>query len=66
MITFEINKPNVDTTPFRVKGHQTISGKKIDTMFVCYADNETAAKKILNEYKMTKLVKYNMRTLAKK
>jgi hypothetical protein len=46
-------------------GHQMIGTKKIDTKFICYADNEENAKQILNEYKTVNFVKYNMRTLAK-
>ena len=45
-------------------GYQVIGSKKIDTKFVCYANDENNAKEILNEYKLTNLVKYNLRTLA--
>lgn len=65
MITFPINNKSENTISFRVRGTQTLGTKKLDTLFICYAENENLAKKILNEYKMTKLVKYNMRTLAK-
>lgn len=65
MITFPINNKSKNAIPFRVRGTQTLGTKKLDTLFICYAENENLAKKILNEYKMTKLVKYNMRTLAK-
>ena len=65
MITFPINNKSEKTIPFRVRGTQTLGTKKLDTLFICYAENENLAKKILNEYKLTKLVKYNMRTLAK-
>lgn len=65
MITFPINKKSEDTISFRVIGHQMIGTKKIDTKFICYADNEENAKQILNEYKTVNFVKYNMRTLAK-
>lgn len=65
MIRFPINTKKENTNTFRVYGNQTIGNRKIETLFLCYAENENVAKKILNDYKMTKLVKYNMRTLAK-
>jgi hypothetical protein len=64
MITFPINRKTENSTPFRVMGYQVIGTKKIDTKFVCYANDENNAKEILNEYKLTNLVKYNLRTLA--
>ena len=40
MITFPINNKSENAIPFRVRGTQTLGAKKLDTLFICYAENE--------------------------
>jgi hypothetical protein len=50
MIRFPINTKKENTNTFRVYGNQTIGNRKIETLFLCYAENENVAKKIKHDF----------------